>query len=457
MKRLRYLIALWAIKASHIAAKLLGGRSTHFPGRIGLKICPDFLAQADKPERIIAVTGTNGKTTSSNFINDILEKNGIRALNNRAGANIDAGIATALALGSTIFGKTKHNLAVLEVDERFSPKIYKYIKPDYLLITNLFRDSMMRNAHTEYISGILNGSIPPTTKLIVNGNDLIASGIAPNNPRVYYGIDNLAQMTTDFENLMIDMRLCPNCREQLVYDYRFYHHLGKAHCPECGFQSPECDYLVKGIDTEAMTMTVSDKDGAREIALINTSVFNIFNTLAAVALLREFGLTYDQINGSLKEMQVIGSRFAEETVNGVKIVTLMAKELNPIACSRCFDYVTSQPEQKEIIVNVYNPPDVDKGSEFIPWIYDCDFEYLKRDNIKRIVVTGGNVADHYLRLLIAGVPEEKIKYCPDEEDELTYLELQGTEGVYIIHSMDQIVLATRHKAALKERLSKRAE
>ena len=167
-KNLRFYIALWGAKAGTILLKLLKRNATFFPGKFALKVCPDFLGRIDKPKTIIAVTGTNGKTTVCNMIEDILKDNNYIFIDNKYGSNIDAGVTTTLINGANLKGKSKKDLAILEVDERSSPKIYPYLTPTYLVCTNLFRDSLMRNAHTEFISNILTANIPKETTLILN-------------------------------------------------------------------------------------------------------------------------------------------------------------------------------------------------------------------------------------------------------------------------------------------------
>ena len=110
-----------------------------------------------KPKKIIAVTGSNGKTTVSNLLNDVLTDKGYKVLNNQLGSNVAAGIATSLLVGCGLFGKTRYEMAVLEVDERSSRRIYPHVKPDILIVTNLFRDSPMRNAHPQYIAFVHRG------------------------------------------------------------------------------------------------------------------------------------------------------------------------------------------------------------------------------------------------------------------------------------------------------------
>ena len=191
MGKLRFFIALWAAKLSIVALKITQHNGTNFPGVLALKLCPQFLKYADKPEKIIAVTGTNGKTTVCNMLLDILTMDGNKVLNNKMGSNINSGIASSLIYGSRIFGKCKYKMGVFEVDEMSALRVFPYMKPDYLLITNLSRDSIMRNGHPEYIAGILDRYIPDSTKLVLNADDLISSAIAPKNSRVYFGIEKM--------------------------------------------------------------------------------------------------------------------------------------------------------------------------------------------------------------------------------------------------------------------------
>ncbi len=192
MGKLRFLFALWMAKLSVPALKITRHNGTDFPGTLALKLCPDFLKYVGRPKTIIAVTGTNGKTTVSNLLADTLEKAGHRVLINRAGSNVASGIATALLKGCDLAGRVKnYDMAVLEVDERSSVRVYPYITPDYIAVTNLFRDSIMRNAHAEFIADIISRSVPASSRLVLNADDLISCGLAPENERVYFGIDRL--------------------------------------------------------------------------------------------------------------------------------------------------------------------------------------------------------------------------------------------------------------------------
>ena len=120
MGKLRFYFALWAAKLSIVALKITKHNGTNFPGVLALKLCPDFLKYADKPKKIIAITGTNGKTTVSNMLLDMLTMDGKRVLNNKMGSNINSGIASSLIYGAGFFGKCKYEIGRFLFFLRFS-------------------------------------------------------------------------------------------------------------------------------------------------------------------------------------------------------------------------------------------------------------------------------------------------------------------------------------------------
>lgn len=433
-KNLRFRIALLISNIAMKTQKLLGMNASYFPGKLAIKLCPDFLGQIDKPETIICVTGTNGKTTVCNMILDILEDNGYDVLNNKAGSNINAGVASALIQGSTITGKATKKIAVFEIDERSSKLIYPYIKPDYAVCTNLFRDSIHRNAHPEFIYDIISGSIPENSHMILNADDLISSRLAPSNDRTYFSI---SKMDTDLDesiNIINDMRICPKCHEKLSYNYVRYHHIGNAYCPKCSFKSPDSDFIATP-DFDNCTLKISYNGNLEEYPLVTNSIFNTYNEVTAITLLRKFGLSNEQIKHSLTKLNIVESRYSTETVDGIEVITHMSKGQNPIACSCVFDYVNKEPGTKEVILMLDDVFDRQGSSEIMTWIYDTDFEFLNSDSIKRIIISGVRSIDYKFRLLMAGVAPDKL-ICTDKEiDAPDKLLLNGTDKVFILHEL----------------------
>lgn len=449
-KSFEFYVAIILAKLANKTIKLIGRNASYFPGNLALKICPNFLEQVEKPQTIIGVTGTNGKTTVSNMLNDILEENGYKVINNRYGSNMNTGIAASFIDNTTFLGKNKSNIAVFEMDERSTIHIFKYITPTYLICNNISRDSLKRNAHTAFIANIIDKAIPGGTTVITNGDDPICVNIAEKNKKIYYGIDKLDTDTKQCENIVQDMVLCPKCGAKLQYEYYRYHHIGKMHCPNCDFKTPEKDYEITNIDYENKEVLVKDNKQKSEYkyTMISDGIINIYNMLAAITALKQVGLSDKKINESLKKTKIVDTRFMEEQVEGKKIVMHLAKGQNPIACSRAFDYVRKQPENKTIIMLL---DDLHEKNEVITWFYDADYEFLNGDNVEQIIVSGRRAKDTVVRLLMAGVPKEKIFADRNEAESVKkFFKPQNIDSVYILYDLYSIKERDAVNKAVKE-------
>lgn len=451
-KNLKFYIVLYLAKLSRVALKLIGRDATYFPGKLAVTLCPDFLGRIDKPKTIIGVTGTNGKTTVCNMIEDCLKENGYKFIDNHLGSNINSGLASTLIEGASLLGKQKKDLAVFEIDERSAVKIYPYVTPTYLVCTNLFRDSLKRNAHTEFISGILTNNIPKTTKLILNGDDLIVAGLAPKNERVYFGIDRIETDTDKCENIVRDIIVCPECDTKLEYDYVRYNHVGRSHCPKCEFASPKINYEVTDIDFNKMKMIVKEEEKEEKYDIINNNIINIYNMLATIAVLKEIGLTRNQINPVLKKQKIVDTRYSKEKVKNIEIITQLSKGMNPIACSRAFDYVRKEEGNKVVFVLLDDLHEAANSSENIAWHYDTDYEFLNSESIKQILTAGARYLDTYVRLQMADIPKEKIIYQRDEMSLVEKLDLEGIDKVFILHDLYSIDLKNQLKKKVEEKI-----
>lgn len=450
--KFRFWIAFYVAKMGQAFLRLLKRNATYFPGKVAIKICPQFLKYIDRPDKIIAVTGTNGKTTVCNMINDILIDNGYNVLNNRLGSNINSGIASSLIENASLLNKTKKDLAVFEVDERSSILIYKYIKPDYLVCTNLFRDSIKRNAHTDYIVDIINSALPEETVVLANADDLISCSIGKENKHIYFGIDKLDTDVEETTNIIKDIKTCPICDTKLKYEYARYHHLGKAYCPNCDFKSPESNFLVRNIDKERKEIIIKEDVKSYKYNMLSDSIFNIYNELAAISILRIIGLSATEINNSIKKIKIVETRLSEEIINDKKVITHLSKGQNPVAASRVFDYVKSVEGNKAVILIIDDCDDAKHSSENLTWLYDADFELLNDDNIKQIIIGGVRANDYYLRLLLAGVPEERLAKVEDELKTVSLISQENVDTIFILHDIYKFDVASKLKETLRNKL-----
>ena len=454
MEKLSFYIALWSGKAAYLATRILRKGGTTAPGKVALKICPDFLSRIGRPETLIGVTGTNGKTTVSNMLCDIFEAMGMDLVSNRQGANIDAGAATSLIAAASLGGKCRKKLGVLEMDERSAARLFPVLKPDHLIVTNLFRDSMRRNAHPEYIASLMDASIVPGTHLILNADDPISSSLAPLNSRTLFSLDKLPQEPPLRENLVQDVQICPVCGERIVYDFRRYHHIGKAHCDACGWHSPDPDYLLVSADEEAGKITVMESQVWQEYPMPSSEIYNLYNTLAAVTLLRHMGYPAEEIAGAMSQLKIVQSRLRNEEIGRWQLTESMAKGLNAVACSRNFDMVCNAPGKKAVVLMLDDVFDEKTSSENIAWLYDADFEFLCDENIVQILAVGIRCLDTRLRLLLAGADPQRVTAVPKAADAAALLELENCEKVFVLFEVYRHGQAMEVRNAIAERMRK---
>ena len=171
--------------------------------------------------------------------------------------------------------------------------------------------------------------------------------------------------------------------------------------------------------------------------------------LTVITVLKQLGLSKEKINTSLKKQKIVETRYTEEIVDGVKVVTHLAKGMNPIACSRVFDYVKHEKGNKAVILLLDDLHEAAKGSENTAWQYDTDYEFLNDESIKQIIIAGVRYLDGYVRLQIAGVPKEKIVYGRDELETIGKLNLENIDKVFILHDLYSMELKDAAKEAVK--------
>lgn len=430
MKRIRFYIAMLAGKLSLLALKILGRNATYLPGKIALMVDKKFLGGLKQPKTVIAVTGTNGKTTVSNLLNSILLANGYSVTNNSLGSNVQAGVATALLEDSTFSGRAKKDIAVLEVDERSSLLIYPYIKPDYLICNNIMRDSLSRNAHTEFISYIINSALPSSTKVVLNADDLVCATLAPNNQeRTYFGLD-IDKAHEETPLYLQDIVYCPECGNILEPEYIRYNHIGRLHCTACDFKSPAPDFAITDIDLNENTFTVSHDGLQEKFTLINDNIVNLYNFSGIVALLSRIGLTYEQISKGFHATQIVKTRYNKLTSGPLTITMQLSKGQNPTACARCFSYVSKCPGNSKAIIFVGD--DFEEPSSPC-WIYDSNYAYLKDPSINQIIFSGPRSKDMLLRAQIAGVSVDKIKTTPSSTGGVPLLDIELSNDIYVLY------------------------
>lgn len=447
MKKIRFFFAMFAGKLAIFGLRLLGRNASHLPGRIALIIDKDFMGHLTMPKTVVAVTGTNGKTTVSNLISDMLMRNGYTVTNNSLGSNIQAGVASALLEDSTITGKPTKDIAVLEVDERSSLRIYPYIKPDFMICNNIMRDSLARNAHTEFISYIINKALPNSTKVILNADDLVCATLAPENTdRVYFGLD-VEKSHEETPAYLQDIVYCPSCGATLEAEYIRYNHIGRMHCTACDFSSPTPDFVITAIDRECNTFTVCHDGTSEDFRLINDNIVNLYNFCGIVALLTNLGLDYQQIKTGFEETKIVKTRFDVIKSGPLTITMQLSKGQNPTASARCFSYVSKCPGKNKAIIFI---GDNFEDSESPCWFYDSNYSYLRDPSINQIILCGPRCKDQYLRAQLAGVDVSKVRTVMDSTAGADLLDTELSKDIYVLYGPYMV----KESLIVKEKLIK---
>jgi len=156
----------------------------------------------------------------------------------------------------------------------------------------------------------------------------------------------------------------------------------------------------------------------------------------------------------MKKAKVVESRYKLVEENGVKIITQLAKEKNALAISRAFDYIKDLPGEKTVLLMMNCLYDEQHWSENTCWMYDCDFEFLNNEDIKEIVVSGPRARDYRLRLLFAGVSDDKIKVMPDELEGARQISMKKGDTVCVFHGVDSFDITQDVRKVLVERAGK---
>ena len=421
ISKLKFYLSLIIARCAYIGIRLLNKSSgTSFVGMLVLKICPDFLKYCSKyiKKRIITITGTNGKSTTSGLIAHILETAHQKVVHNLKGANMLTGVANVFAL--SIAPLKRYDYAVIESDEAYLTKLYDYMKSDYLVVTNLFRDQLDRygelNTTAQFIKNAIDKN--PDLKLILNADDPIVATFDRTKYAVYYGFENV-EYDCSYEhksNAPSEVFNCM-CGEELKYSKQFFAQQGHYYCPKCGYKRHECNYSADvKVYNDYSVLTVRNRGISFEFKVNLAGLYNAYNALAAISIGFEAGMNQEEIQKSLDTYQAIFGRTEKRTINGNPAVIQLIK--NPTGASEVLKTV----DLKSNIVIAINDNYAD-GRD-ISWLWDSDFEQLK--NAEKLVITSGCRAnDMATRLKYAGIPQEKIIVEPNIKKAIDKATIEG--------------------------------
>ena len=433
MKKIRFFISLWAGKLVLWYYMKKGRVNDDRPGMRSMRLFFEFVKYVAKPKIVVAVTGTNGKTSITKIIADMFEAQGYSVAYNSWGANDNAGYARLFLGAVNIFNKSTKDVAVVEMDEITVSYMLEMIKPQYLIINNLATDSLHRNANPDYVSErIITGCSHYTeTVLIINGDDPICCGIGENSPRVFFGVTDQGRLKETY--LTNDFPVCPKCGSTPVYKYKNYRHFGEFYCPKCGYKSPERDYFVEEIRDDSVI--ISEKDGKNEYPVFSSALFNIYNLASVVSLFRTMGYTPEKTAELLKKAKLPENRDRTEVYKGIEIRDLCSKRQNPTAMSTTMEYAGNESGNKAVIMLYDEILKEESRIEATPYIYSTDYQFLADDSIKHIIVIGQRHKEHRNRLLLSGVKPEIIQTAEKTEEIDPLISFGDVDKYIILHDV----------------------
>ena len=427
-----------AIALCKSASKLgsLAGRGSSMPGSLALRICPDILSRIRLPETVIAVTGSNGKTSTVEMIAHILTESGYRVAWNRAGSNQTEGVATCLLCDCTADGRVRSDVVLLESDERFARHTFRYFHPTHYVITNLYRDQMTRNGHPEWAHRVIRESIYDDMHLILNADDpQIADYGFGRDDVTWFGADHLKEDTDVNTTRYDDGAYCPACGARMEYEYYHYNHAGKYRCTECGFHRPDTDVTITDADYDAQQITIN---GKYKVHLPFRNIAYCYNTLAAFAACENAGVEPEKIIEAMEKFIPHSKRVESFRIGDKPGYLLVSKHENSVAYDRAIETAVRDSRSSSVMVIVDEISRKYFTSE-TSWLWDIDFEKLNAPNIKQIILAGLYCWDLDTRFEVTGIPEDRLVVCEDLDEAARIMGESDTECFYVMTCfVDQI-------------------
>ena len=377
-RRLRLNAAILAGNLAAFGSRLAGtGSGASVRGQILTRLAPSAFADLLRGRRVLAVSGTNGKTTTTHLLAAAvrygLGADAARLVTNADGANLGYGIASALSQARTA------DIAVLETDERVVSAMIEHGRPELLVLLNFSRDQLDRHHEIKALGRAwrvaLEAAGPTGPTIVANACDPLVTWSAGTAAKVIW-----VETDTVWH---ADGALCPACGTLLVRVPA--HGRDRWDCPGCELTQPPADFQVLG------SQIVLPSGEVVQPQLQVPGSFNISNAACALAAALEFGVPLPAALAGMHTVTSPAGRFATTSFGSTTARLLLAK--NPAGWAEALPLATSDPVILAIDAVAADGKDVS-------WLWDVDYEQLAG---RHVVCTGPRAQDLAVRLGYAEV------------------------------------------------------
>src|SRR5919107_716376 len=380
LDKARLSAAILAARAAQAASRTLKrGGGTTYPGVVARRVDPKVLTKLSRrlPHGSAAITGTNGKTTTTRMVSDILRSAGVRVANNSTGANLVTGVTATLVSDSSLFGKPSSEMGLFEVDEASVPKVAVEADLSLLAVLNLFRDQLDRYGELSYPAKVIASAFPDLPAggtVVLNADDPLVASLGRGAKRpVFFVVEDSALDTGTLQHIA-DSKDCPVCGTALRYKAVYFGHVGVYRCPNCSFARPEAAYTATRIrmnGPEGTSFVLTTPEGEHEAHIGLPGLYNVYNALAAAAVAAEAGVRTESIVRSLEEFGGAFGRVERVRAGDKEVFLLLIK--NPVGFNEILRTFVTGGDARYVLIAIN---DNHADGRDVSWLWDVDFEML---------------------------------------------------------------------------------
>jgi UDP-N-acetylmuramyl tripeptide synthase len=419
--RLGAAIALGKVTAT-LSRRLQQGGGTTMPGRVARAVEPRLLPLLSRRLRYgsVIIAGTNGKTTTARLLAHIMRAAGRRPVHNRAGANLAAGIVSALLDDVDLRGRPAGDIGIFEVDEATVPRVVPHLAPRIAVFTNLFRDQLDRYGEIDHIAGLWRAAgetLPAGAVLVANGDDPLVYEAVRGLPGrlVAFGIEDDRHALPTIEHTA-EARYCYRCGTPYQYTLTYFGHMGRYRCATCGVGRPALDVAARDVVLHGPDGTTFVLDavghGAVTVTTALPGLYNVYNVLAASTAALALGVPVEQVRAVVASFTPAFGRAERIIAHGTELRVLLSK--NPAGFNEVLRTVLSDTGRPVVLIAIND--NIADGRD-VSWLWDVDFELLA-GRVDHVVVAGLRAEDMALRLRYAGIPDAAVEVEPEYEPAL---------------------------------------